>query len=453
VTDLRSRGNGGKDSASILAQVRARKREERAATTGVKKEDFYAYMPQHRYIYTPTREPWPASSVNARLGKIDGIEASIWLDQNRPVEQMTWAPGEPMIIGDRLATEGGWIERAGVSCLNLYIPPALERGDPDNADLWLQHVAHVYPDEADHIVAWLAHRVQRPAEKINHAIVMGGAQGIGKDTILAPVKHAIGPWNFQEVSPSAMLGRFNGFVKSVLLRVSEARDLGDVNRYAFYDHLKMYTAAPPEVLRCDEKNLREHLVLNCCGVIITSNHKADGIYLPSDDRRHYVAWSDRVKEDFTADYWRDLWGWYNDGGIGHVAAYLANYDLSAFNPFAPPPKTPAFWDIVDAGRAPEDAELADVLDRLGNPDALALSDITCAAGGASAEFVMWWNERRNRRQIPYRMESCGYTPVRNEAAKDGYWKVGATRQVIYAKRSLHFAARHDAANNVVRAGG
>ena len=35
-----------------------------------------------------------------------------------------------------------------------------------------------------------------------------------------------------------MLGRFNGFLKSVVLRVNEARDLGDVNRYQFYDHLK-----------------------------------------------------------------------------------------------------------------------------------------------------------------------------------------------------------------------
>jgi hypothetical protein len=51
-----------------------------------------------------------------------------------------------------------------------------------------------------------------------------------------------------------------------------------------------------------------------------------------------------------------------------VAAYLASLDISGFNPKAPPPKTPAFWAIV-ANRAPEDAELADVLDGLGNPNA------------------------------------------------------------------------------------
>ena len=100
-----------------------------------------------------------------------------------------------------------------------------------------------------------------------------------------------------------MLGRFNGFVCSVILRVSEARDLGDVNRFAFYEHMKPYLAAPPDVLRCDQKNLREYSVPNVCGVIITTNHKTDGIYLPADDRRHYVAWSDATKEDFAPEYY------------------------------------------------------------------------------------------------------------------------------------------------------
>jgi len=65
--------------------------------------------------------------------------------------------------------------------------------------------------------------------------------------------------------------------------------------------MKSYTAAPPDVLRVDEKNLREHSVMNCCGVIITTNYKSDGIYLPADDRRHFVAWSDLTKDDFAIE--------------------------------------------------------------------------------------------------------------------------------------------------------
>ena len=322
-------------------------------------DDFYAYMPMHNYIFAPSREPWPGSSVDARLGAIplvdaDGkalldekgkqikISASLWLDRNRPVEQMTWAPGLPMVIRDRLISEGGWIERRQVSCFNLYRPPTIEPGNAVEAERWLDHVRKVFGADADHIVKWLAHRVQRPQEKINHALVFGGSQGIGKDTLLEPVKHAVGPWNFSEVSPQHMLGRFNGFLKSVILRVNEARDLGEINRFSFYDHMKAYTAAPPDVLRVDEKNLREYSILNCCGVIITTNHKADGIYLPADDRRHFVAWSDLKKEDFVDGYWNKLWGWYARGGDRHVAAYLAQLDISSFDQKHRPPRPRLF---------------------------------------------------------------------------------------------------------------
>src|ERR1700730_12574875 len=282
--------------------------EQETTSEGVSLDDFSAYMPTHSYIFTPSGDMWPSTSVNGRIppvplldkkgnpvldwaGNQKTMPAAAWLDKHRPVEQMTWAPGKPMLIHNRLISDGGWIDRKSTTCFNLYRRPAIKPGNATKAGPWPPHSDSVFSDQADHVIKWLAHRVQRPQEKINHALVLGGNQGIGKDTLLEPVKRAIGPWNFAEVSPQQLLGRFNGFLKSVILRVSEARDLGDVDRFQFYDHMKAYTAAPPDVLRVDEKHLREHAVLNCCGVIITSNHKADGIYLPADDRRHFVAWS------------------------------------------------------------------------------------------------------------------------------------------------------------------
>jgi len=174
--------------------------------------DFYAYMPMHNYIYVPTREPWPASSVNSRIepvalldakgqpildekGNPKKMSASAWLDRNRAVEQMTWVPGEPMLIRDCLIADGGRIKRLGVTCFNLYRPPTIEHGDASKAGPWLEHARKLFGEEATHIVRYLAHRVQRPQEKINHALVLGGQQGVGKDTLLEPVKYAVGPWN------------------------------------------------------------------------------------------------------------------------------------------------------------------------------------------------------------------------------------------------------------------
>jgi hypothetical protein len=417
----------------------------------VKIEDFVAYMQSHDYIFLPSGDSWPAARVNARLSPVslvdkDGlpivdpktgeqkqIPASNWLAEHAPVEQLTWAPGLPQLIRHKLIGGGGWVDHKNATVLNLYRPPRPRVGDATRAGPWLDHARRIYPDDADQIILRLAHRVQRPHEKINHGLVLGGPQGIGKDTFLEPLKQAVGPWNFSEVSPQQMLGRFNGFLKCVVLRISEVKDLGEVDRFKFYDHMKTYLAAPPDVLRVDEKNLREHNILNACFAIMTTNYKVDGIYLPADDRRNYVLWSNCTKEDFDGAYWNTLWGWYEAEGFGHVAAYLKELDLSGFDPKAPPPKTEAFWAIVDANRPPEDAELADILDMIGNPDATTILRI---AKAADTELAAWIRERKNRRAIPHRLEKVGYVPVRNEYADDGLWKLSGKRQVIYAKNTL-----------------
>src|SRR5262249_23626013 len=191
-----------------------------------------AHLQMNIRVSRPPRGRWPGSSVNAvlpavQISKDKSIAASTWIDRNQAVEQMTWAPGEDEMIHDRLISGGGWIERIGATCLNLYRPPMLTLGNATEAEPWLDHVHKVFGEaDAQHIVTWLAQRVQHPQVKLNHALVLGGPQGIGKDTLLEPVKRAIGPWNFSEVSPQHVLGRFNGFVKSIVLRVSEARDLG-----------------------------------------------------------------------------------------------------------------------------------------------------------------------------------------------------------------------------------
>src|SRR5262245_43271547 len=97
-------------SADRLRRARGNRRADVDRTTdgkGVALSDFYAYMPMHSYIFAPARDMWPAKSVNVRVppvvlvdaqGKQVHVPASVWLDHHRPVEQMTWAPGLPMIM-------------------------------------------------------------------------------------------------------------------------------------------------------------------------------------------------------------------------------------------------------------------------------------------------------------------------------------------------------------------
>jgi len=417
-------------------------------------KDYWAYLPEHKFIFIPTGVLWPAVSVNARVPPqhLEGQEvpASVFLDQTRAVEQMVWAPGEPAVIEDRLVVDGGWIHDVGRRAFNLYRPPTVVPGDPAQATRWVDLVHHLYGDSADHIIRWFAQRRQFPAIKINHGLVLGGAQGIGKDTILEPMKHAVGPWNFAEVSPQQMLGRFNPFVKSVVLRISEARDLGGSDFYSFYEHSKTYLAAPPDVLTCDEKNIRTYAVFNVMGVVFTSNNKLNGLYLPEDDRRHFVAWSELTRDDFTEQFWADHWRWYASGGIQSVVAYLEALDLSHFDPKAPPPKTTAWYEIVESARSPEEAELADAIDQLGRPAALTLQMLIGAADDFG-QLNQWLHDRKNRRALPHKLAAVGYCVSRNPTSKDGYWIVHGARQAIYGRRELSERDRIAAAQEITRA--
>jgi hypothetical protein len=432
-------------------------------------DDFLAYLPTHAYIFTPTATFWKAEGVNACVQPVvltvkgepvlvknkkgemvpKTVAPTVYLDWTRPVHHMIWMPGEPTLIRDRIMIDGGWLKRKKLVTYNSYRPPAVAPGNPKDVAPWVNLIKKIYPNDWAHIVAFLAHRVQHPGDKINHALLLGGAPGIGKDSLLSPIKYAVGPWNFHEVSPQQVTGRFNGFLKSTVLRISEARDLGDVNRYGFHEHMKAYTAAPPDVLRVDEKNTPEHLTWNCCGVIYTTNHLYDGIYLPPDDRRHYVAWSDLTSDAFTKDEFNDLYAWYAAGGERNVAAYLLTYDLSKFDPKRPPVKTPAFWSVVDSGRAPEEGELADALDKLGDPEAVTLADVIRVSG---MEFSDWLNDRKNRRTIPHRFDAVRYMPVRNDDAASGLWNIGGVRQAIYAQKNLTPSERRAAAAAVKTAG-
>lgn len=447
---------------------------KRCLDTVVTYDDFYAYLPKKLYIYIPTGDLWPAASVDAVLpwypirdqdgnvltyqkgekkGQPKCTPPTKWIDTNKAVQQMTWAPGEPIIIGGRSISNGGWVERQHHNVFNFYQPPVIKLGDAAQAGKWLKHVKKVYPADHEHIINFCAHRRQKPKEKINHALLVGGKPGIGKDTIFEPLKMAVGHWNFSEVSPEDLFGNFKGYLKCVVLRINEGRDLGEVNRYQFYNRLKIYTAAPPDVIRVNEKNIPEHYVLNCLAMIITTNEK-DGFYLPADDRRHYVAWSDLAEGDFCANYWNDMYHWFEDGGYHHVAAYLDTVDLSGFDAKAPPKKTDAFWEIVGVNRAPEVSELGDALDQLQNklklkewPVVVVLSQVLEAV--QKQDFKEWLQERKNRRWIPNRFNEVGYVQVRNQDAKDGLWRVYDQRQVIYAKSDLTMDKRLLAAKELV----
>ena len=119
--------------------------------------------------------------------------------------------------------------------------------------------------------------------------------------------------------------------------------------------------------------------------------------------------------------------------------------------------------MVDGGMAPEVPELRDVLDRLGKVDAtgkpcppvvVTLAQVMealrpgrdpCGWSGARGDLFSWLSDRKNRRTIPHRLESCGYVPVRNSSAESGLWVIAGKRQMVYGRKDVAPAERLAAA--------
>jgi hypothetical protein len=135
--------------------------------------DFVAYAPSRSCIYLPCKTPWPNASVDTRLprmplldrhgnpvvdgkGKPKTIAASEWLEKNQSVEALTWIPGEPEFIKDKLAVDSGWVRKPGATTLNTYRPPDVVPGDAGKAQRWVDHWRKLYPDDAEHLLAWMA---------------------------------------------------------------------------------------------------------------------------------------------------------------------------------------------------------------------------------------------------------------------------------------------------------
>ena len=163
--------------------------------------------------------------------------------------------------------------------------------------------------------------------------------------------------------------------------------------------------------------------------------------------------SEVTKEEFEQDYWQRLWAFYDEGGVEHVAPYLTSHDLSRFSATAPPAKTSAFSAIVHADRSSDEAELADVIDALGNPIAFCISHLVLTANALSREALAeGLKDRKRRRAIPHRLERAGYNAVDSDA-RDGFWVVDSTRQRILAHQDLGPGDRKTAAEMLCKLGG
>jgi hypothetical protein len=286
------------------------------------------------------------------------IEASVCYDENRQeagaksLVGITYAAGESVLVSkDGLVYGNRWRDArpTPVAC---------------DVSIWLRHLEHMVPldFEREHLLNVLAHKVQFPGHKINHAVLLGGKPGSGKDTLLAPFFWAIGgpaKLNCALVKNEDLTSQWGYGLECEVMEIAELRQSEARDRRALENHLKPVIAAPPEYLPVNRKGLHPYMALNRVLVVAFSNERVS-ISLPSDDRRWFVLWAaaERLPEAEAVA----LWNWYiHRNGFAGVAAWLMARDVSAFNPAAPPPMTEAKAIMVEAGMSTAESVLVEML--------------------------------------------------------------------------------------------
>ena len=279
------------------------------------------------------------------------IKASTWLDRNRPVQAMTWAPDEGEAIVDKLPGRSGWIKRPGTMTFNLYQPSEPVSGNKDGAQRSIDLVVKLYPADAKHIIGYCAFKNRTRGRRSTTPLCWQERRGSARTQFLEPLRLGVGASNFAEASPRDIISDWSDYSQAVILRISEMKDQGETDRYKLYEKTKVLLAAPPDMLRINIKKVAQYYVVNACGVFITTNYVIDGLYLPADDRRHYVSATEITAADFEKGFFDKFYQWLESGGAADVVAYLAEYDWKAagFNPKKPPEKTAAFgrWSTAE----------------------------------------------------------------------------------------------------------
>lgn len=415
-------------------------------------EAFVFYGPGNNFIYRPTTDFWIEAAVDAAVSPINdaGVirKASTHIKLTQLCTSMTSNPAlEDDWIQGKDCRDGDLIDSPGAAVFNAYRRPTCELGDARLAGPYLDHVRKVFPrpapregnaSDADQFLDYMAHRVQKPWEKPRFALLLAGEMGTGKDTAVDMCGPAIGPWNFANISPEALDQHFNEYMAATLVRISETANLQDMSKWAFNERTKVLIAGNPDNQSVNPKYGKKFTVRMYCGVIMTTNHLASGIYIPPGDRRYDVIESATIAEmgledeDVRAAYFEKIWAWFNEGGNRHIAALLNERDITKFRPATGQRKTQAHASVVSAGME-GDSWLDDALNELGYPNLVRadwIVEIAEKNGMKVAEV---------KAKLKNAVGRCGYATLQNPDVKDGRWTINGKKAIVYRKTDAALA--------------
>ena len=368
-------------AAAIVKEV---ERKEAGRLEKTEWFDRFAYVQSDdSYFDMVTRRETPRNVFNALYrhvdcrsvhGKKPRVQASVYFDERRQEF------GAPALIGVTYAAgEAVLVSRDGLVYGNRWtnMRPDMSESDTiadDDIALWLDHCRVLVPEdeEREHVFNVMAYKVQHPNVKINHAILHGGDEGSGKDSMWTPFLWAIGgkhQHNRSIIENKGLESQWGYGLEAEVVILNELRESEAKERRALSNKLKPIIAAPPETITINRKGLHPYDMLNRLQVIAFTNDPMP-ITIPSQDRRWFCVWSRAPKMNERAA--KALWHWYETGGFEKIAAWLWQRDVSDFNPAGTPLTTEWKMNMVEHGLSVAESFLVDMMHKRVGPFAVGV---------------------------------------------------------------------------------
>lgn len=242
--------------------------------------------------------------------------------------------------------------------LNTYIPVHSEAKQGD-VSLWIQHVEKILPNEKDRdiLFSYMAHCVKYPGHKIPWAVLLQGAEGIGKTVFYEIMKYSLGSmYIYRPKAPELVSSgsKFNAWMRGKLcivvdeIKIDERRELIEILKPMITD----------EQIEVQAKGVDQDMEDNVANWIFFSNYK-DAIPINKNGRRYSVFFSalqtalDIERAGMTDEYFTRLFDWLKkEGGYQAVNYWLKNYPIERGALPVRAPRTSSHAEALRISRSP-----------------------------------------------------------------------------------------------------
>ncbi|MBR0991028.1 hypothetical protein JQ580_09925 [Bradyrhizobium japonicum] len=243
-------------------------------------------------------------------------------------ERVEFMPGKPPDCKDDL----------GRSVLNIWQAPRWEQlpsqQEPAAFTELVRYLFEADQRAMEHIFDFLAHLVQRPDERVNHAILLTSeSKGIGKSTLGTIIRRLAGERNSSVAQSKDLKSQFDGWlVGKLVIQVDEVYEHGNTD---LANRLKPILTEP--TVSVNIKYGPQLVVKNFARLILFSNQSAP-IDIEEGDRRYFVFDSKATPRD--PEYYEGLNSFIaSDAGMAAIYWWLKRRDIANFKPYAAPPVT------------------------------------------------------------------------------------------------------------------